>query len=139
MTSLLLDTDVLLDYLIDRKDHAQWSEKVLMAAQNQKLKAYVTPVALSNLYYLLRQTASHQKVIKALKVLLQYLEVAGTTKEAVNYALHSEFTDFEDALQNFSAISQGDISLILSRNIKDYRKSELLIMSPKEYCKAHLH
>jgi hypothetical protein len=42
-------------------------------------------------------------------------------------------------IQNFSAISQGDISLILSRNLKDYRKSELLIMSPQEYCKAHLH
>ena len=138
MTSILLDTDVLLDYLLDRRDHAEWSQKVLLAAQNMKLKAFVTPVALSNLYYLLRKEASHHKVIKTIKVLLKYLHVASTGKEVVELALNSQFTDFEDAIQNFSAIKQGDISFILTRNLKDYRTSEILVMSPKEYSKAHL-
>lgn len=139
MISLLLDTDVLLDYLFNREGHAEWSQEVLLAAQTSDLNAFVTPVALSNLYYLLRKEASHQRVIKALKVLLKYIQVAGVGKEVIELALNSQFTDFEDAIQNFSAIKQGKISIILTRNLKDYRSSEIIIMSPIEFCKAHLH
>ena len=57
-------------------------------------------------------------------------------KNAVMNALNSEFKDFEDALQNFSAIENGQIKIILTRNLKDFKKSELAILTPETYLKG---
>jgi len=57
-------------------------------------------------------------------------------KNAVLNALNSEFKDFEDALQNFSAIENGKIKVILTRNIKDFKKSKLAILTPETYLKG---
>ncbi|MCL6219586.1 hypothetical protein L1967_14920 [Zunongwangia sp. M21534] len=54
-------------------------------------------------------------------------------KEVVLGALNSKFKDFEDALQNFSAVENGEITIILTRNVKDYKKSELAVLTPETY------
>jgi hypothetical protein len=54
----------------------------------------------------------------------------------VENALNSGFNDFEDSLQNFSAINNGNIDLILTRNLKDYRNSELAVFTPETYIKS---
>lgn len=81
-------------------------------------KCFCKPVAFSNLYYLLLKDASHRKVIKALKNLLQFLQVAGGGKELIELALNSQFTDFEDVIQNSPALKQGEIALIHARKKK---------------------
>ncbi len=40
--------------------------------------------------------------------------------------------DFEDALQNYACESYGNIDLILTRNTKDYKKSEISVMTPEQ-------
>lgn len=57
-------------------------------------------------------------------------------KEVVLDTLNSEFKDFEDALQNFSAIQNGKIHIILTRNIKDFKKSNLAVLTPETYLKG---
>ena len=54
----------------------------------------------------------------------------------VRSALMSEFKDFEDALQNFAAINQGNINVIITRNIKDYKKSKIGVLTPENYIKT---
>jgi hypothetical protein len=54
-------------------------------------------------------------------------------KNVVLYALNSDFKYFEDALQNFIAIENGKQHLLLTRNIKDFKKSKVAIMTPKTY------
>jgi len=50
--------------------------------------------------------------------------------------LNSNFKDFEDALQNYSAELNGQIDLIVTRNIKDFSKSSLGVMTPENYLKT---
>ena len=57
-------------------------------------------------------------------------------RNVVINALNSDFKDFEDALQNFSAIENEEIKVILTRNIKDFKKSELAILTPETYLKG---
>ena len=57
-------------------------------------------------------------------------------KNVVLNALNSGFNDFEDALQNFSAIENGQIKIILTRNIKDFKKSELAVLTSETYVKG---
>jgi len=48
-------------------------------------------------------------------------------------AIDSSFADFEDALQNFAAENHATVSIIITRNSKDFKKSNLAVMSPKEF------
>ena len=125
MEKVLLDTDVILDFFFDRKPFSDDSAKILSLCENSKITAFVTSIMLNNIYYLLRKTATHEKVIENLKMLLQIIDVIITDKKTVEVALNSEFKDFEDALQNFSAQNTNDIKIIITRNIKDYKTSKL--------------
>ena len=75
-------------------------------------------------------------MIDKLNQLLLITEVLPMDKEVVRNALNSGFKDFEDALQNFSATKYGDIDVILTRNIKDFKKSEIGVLTPETYLKT---
>lgn len=133
MDKVLIDTDVILDFLFDRKPFSEDAAQILSWCENEKIQGFVTSIMLSNIYYLLRKTAKHEKVIENLKMLLNIVDVITTNKDTVLDALHSQFKDFEDALQNFSAQNSNEIKVIITRNSKDYKTSNLAIMEPETY------
>lgn len=135
MNRVLIDTDVILDFFFDRKPFSNHAAKILSLCESKEITGYVTPVIISNVYYLLKQTARHEKVIEKLNQLIQILEVLVIDKKIILLAIGSDFKDFEDALQNFSAEQSGEIDLIITRNQKDFKKSSLGIMSPENYIK----
>jgi predicted nucleic acid-binding protein len=102
------------------------------------IHGYVTPVICSNLYYLLRQNANHEKVIGKISQLLSILDVLTINKSIVIQALNSDFRDFEDALQNFAAEKKGNINLILTRNTRDFKNSRIGVMTPEDYLKTNI-
>ncbi len=104
--------------------------------ESKEIKGYITSVIISNVYYLLRQTSTHDKVIEKLIQLIGITEVLTTDKNAITQALNSNFKDFEDALQNYSAIVNGEVDLIVTRNVKDFKNSELGVMTPENYIKT---
>jgi predicted nucleic acid-binding protein len=136
MDKVLIDTDVLLDFFFDRKPFAEYSAGILNLCAEKEIKGYITPVIISNVYYLLRKTAKHNIIVEKIKQLLNIIDIVKMDKNAVINALNSEFKDFEDALQNFSAIENGQIKVILTRNLKDYKKSELAILTPETYLRG---
>jgi predicted nucleic acid-binding protein len=136
MKSVLIDSDVILDSLFDRKPFAEHATIILKMCETGKINGFLTPLIYSNIYYLLRQTAKHEKVIEKLKQLLKITEVLQMDRKVVENALNSEFKDFEDSLQNYSAFNSGKIEVILTRNLKDYKNSELGVFTPETYLKS---
>lgn len=133
MTKILIDTDVILDFFFDRKPFSENSAKILSLCESRKINGFITPVILSNVYYLLCKTSKHEKVIEKLKLLISIIEILVINKESIVQALNSDFKDFEDALQNYSAELNKNIDIILTRNTKDYIKSTLAVMTPDIY------
>ncbi len=136
MKSVLIDSDVILDSLFDRKPFAEHATIILKMCETGKINGFLTPLIYSNVYYLLRQTAKHEKVIEKLKQLLKITEVLQMDRKVVENALNSGFKDFEDSLQNYSAFNSGKIEVILTRNLKDYKNSELGVFTPETYLKS---
>lgn len=136
MNHVLLDSDVLLDGLLNRLPFVVHSKELISLCENGKLKGFCTPVMIANIYYLLRKTASHQKVAEKLIALTHIIPVVTIGANEVSDALHSGFKDFEDALQNFSAVHSESIDIIITRNIKDYKTSSLSICTPETYLKT---
>jgi predicted nucleic acid-binding protein len=73
MKNILLDTDVVLDFLLDRKPFSDDTLHILLKCEKKEMNAFVTPVIVANTYYLLRQKASHSYVIEQLKILLKII------------------------------------------------------------------
>lgn len=136
MINFLLDTDVILDYYYGREPHWKYTQLILAICGNKLGNGFVTPIGLSNLYYMLRKQAPHEKVIGDIKDLLTIINVVEINKTSVLDALNSDFNDFEDALQNFSATNSHGIRLIVTRNLKDYKKSQISVVSPIQYLKV---
>lgn len=139
MQKILIDTDVILDFFFDRKPFSDNAAKILSLCESKEIKGYIPSVIISNVYYLLRQTASHEKVVENLNQLISITEVLTTDKVIINKALNSKFKDFEDALQNYSAELSGEIDLIVTRNTKDFKNSALGIMTPENYLSQISH
>jgi predicted nucleic acid-binding protein len=136
MDHVLLDTDVVLDFFLDRAPYADHSARVLEFSERGLIKTYLTPIALSNCYYILRKAAKHEKVIHSLRMLLTIVDIISVDQKSVLKALNSRFKDLEDALQHFSAKNEKMINVILTRNIKDFKESDYAIMTPEMYLKS---
>ena len=136
MTRILIDTDVILDFFFDREPFAENAAKIFSLCELKEIKGFITPVIISNVYYLLRQTAKHEKVIEKLKMLVSITEILVIDKDAILQALNSDFKDFEDGLQNYAAELDKEIDLIVTRNIKDFKNSKLAVMTPDNYMKS---
>ena len=135
MTRILIDTDVILDFFFDRTPFSDDAAIILSLCEAKQIKGFITPVIVSNVYYLLRKTAKHGTVIEKLKMLISITEVLEIGKDALILALNSDFKDFEDALQNYSAELNKEIDIIITRNTKDFKNSSLAVMTPSSYLK----
>ena len=133
MKRVLFDTDVLLDFLFDRKPFSDHTLKLLLACQDKKMIGFLTPVIFSNMYYILRQQASDVYVKEKLDVLLSILRVLPMSEQIVHLAMNSSFKDMEDALQYFSALKNANVDAILTRNTKDFKKSAIPVFLPSEW------
>ena len=133
MKRVLFDTDVLLDFLFDRKPFSDHTLKLLLACQDKKMIGFLTPVIFSNMYYILRQQASDVYVKEKLDVLLSILRVLPMSEQTVHLAINSSFKDMEDALQYFSALKNANVDAILTRNTKDFKKSAIPVFLPSEW------
>ena len=136
INNVLIDSDIILDYFLDRQPFSENSSKILALCDTGRLNGFVTGIAIANIYYVLRKEHKSKTILQGIKVLLAFLDVIKVDKGIILKAIDSEFSDFEDALQNFSADSNSSINAIITRNIKDYKKSNLSILTPSMFLKT---
>lgn len=136
MDNVLIDTDVILEFFFDREPFAEYATEIFNLCEEKKIIGFTTPVIISNVYYLLSKVAKHDIIIEKIKQLLTIIDIVKMDKNVVLNSLNSDFKDFEDALQNFSAVENGKIKIILTRNIKDFKKSTLAVLTPETYLKG---
>jgi len=132
MKYLFLDTNVIIDFLADRKPFSDKAALNFDQALAGKLKIYISAVSYNNIYYILRQSFSNNETIKLLNQLNEMTEIADVTKAIIKQALRSDFKDFEDAIQYFCALSLSKLDLIVTRDTKDFKKAALPVMNPQE-------
>ncbi len=129
---VLLDTDILIDVALDRQPFAEFSAKVLDAAERRVFEAYIAWHSIANFYYIVNSTSLKAQTKDFIVELLTFAEVAPTrTKDAV-FATGLKVTDFEDALQ-IAAAKASNAEIILTRNVKHYTKSPIKAQLPQEF------
>jgi len=133
MGNVFIDTDVIIDFLTDRKPFSLESAKIFSLIDQKKIKGCVSSLSFSNLYYVLRKFGTHKKVISSLQELSDMVDILKVDSDIVKSALNSDFKDFEDSIQYFSAQEHKKVDCIITRNIKDYKDSSLPVMTPETF------
>ena len=133
MENVFIDTDVIVDFLTDRKPFSLESAKIFSLIDQKKIKGCVSSLSFSNLYYVLRKFGTHKKVISSLQDLSELVDILKVDSDIVKSALTSDFKDFEDSIQYFAAQEHKNVDCIITRNIKDYKDSSLPVMTPETF------
>ena len=129
---VLIDTNVVLDVLLNRDDFVRDAVAILKLPESSVQK-YVSASAITDIYYIARQEIKDKAEVKnLLKTLLQIIHVADVSEDNILTALDSDWSDFEDSVQNAVAESHN-YDAVITRNKGDYTKSNLKVFSPKEF------
>ena len=134
MIKAFIDTNVLIDLLLER-DGCQDAATILLWQKEQKCSLFLSSLTMANIAYILRKKFKGIALYNALNKLKTFFSVVSLTADNVESALMLQATDFEDALQYFSAANiQADV--IVTRNEKDFYFSQISITSPKSFLES---
>jgi predicted nucleic acid-binding protein len=130
--NVLIDTNVLLDIMLEREPFVGPAEQVFEAAKHAPIDLFMSATTVTDLYYIARKEKGHEQTLVLIEDLLQCVEVVSVSKAVILHALHSGLPDFEDAVQEGTA-KQANISIIVTRNGADFKKSDLDVYPPQEF------
>ena len=129
---IMLDTNVVLDVLLNRPAFVQNSAAVLRVA-SEEIQEFITASAITDIYYIARKELRGSLQAKALiRNLLQIVHVAAVSEVDIWAALESDWKDFEDSVQNTVAEHQR-FDYIITRNPSDFKDSNLPVLTPQEF------
>lgn len=129
----LIDTCIIIDALQNREPFAQEAQQIFFTIANKHATGYISAKSVLDIYYLThRSTHSDEATRKILKTLLGLFDILDTTQLDCRQALSSDISDYEDAVMCETA-KRCDVDCIVTRNQKDYAKSEVTVYSPAEF------
>lgn len=130
---ILIDTNVILNYITERDDpFRESSKKIMELCAEEKVNGYIAFHSLSIIWYVLRKKSENERRFW-LKNVCEILPVVGATHEQVLEAIDQvNFTDFEDCLQDKCAQNIG-AHYIITCNVNDFINANTKIINPKEF------
>ncbi len=131
MTRLFLDTNIVVDLLERREPFCQDAVKLFTMAYNKQVQLVVSPMTYSTASFLLRKHGS-KGVRNLLANFRQLSRVATTNERTVDDSLASQFKDFEDAMQYYTAL-RAKADVVITRNGKDFTASKIPVMTAADY------
>lgn len=131
---VLIDTNILLDYLICRKPFDTDARKIVKACSEKKIDGCIAAHSIPNMFYILRKSFSTNERRMLLQDICELFVVEGIDKAKLVSALKNEdFSDFEDCLQMECAEEFG-ADFIVTRNVNDYKGSSIPGIEPDRFC-----
>jgi predicted nucleic acid-binding protein len=130
---ILVDTNILLDYLLTREPYFDDANKIVLSCTIGNIKGCIAVNSIPNMFYILRKDFNPDKRREALINLCMIFEVVGIDKTKLLACLDNKsFDDFEDCLQSECAKEFG-ADFIITRNVKDFKLSNIPAITPGEF------
>jgi predicted nucleic acid-binding protein len=130
-----VDTNVYLNSLQERDN--QISKKVLTFLEERDIKIFVNDLSIINIHYITRKSINRELIKTELKKILSKHGLVPIDRFIIENSLDSEFKDFEDGVQFFCA-KRVEADLIITNNPKDFKKSDIKIMTPLEFYSEYI-
>ena len=128
---VFLDTNVIID-LIQRRVGYDDAALIMQKAENGEYSLFTSSLSMVNVAYILRKYYKGENLYHLLEELGDIIDVITVSSEAYHQALQSRASDFEDAVQLFSAI-ESEMDCIVTRNAQDFLSGKLPIYTPIDF------
>ncbi len=135
MDKVFVDTDIILDFLGFREPFYINAANLFSLADKGELQIFVSSLSFANLNYLLSKQYNTNEARKKLLKFKTLVSVLAVDDKIIELSLTSDFKDFEDGIQYFSAIDKG-LRIILTRNLKDFKTADIAVITAEEYLKG---
>lgn len=135
MKNVFVDTNVLLDLLLKRKEFLHDATQLFSKADLGHIQLFVSALSFANAYYILYKATNDKEARKELRKVEALLTIIDLKGKLLKLSLNDlNFKDFEDGLQYYSAL-EGKVDVIVTRNLKDFKASELPVMTAASFLK----
>lgn len=134
MTRVFLDTNILVDLIADRKPFSKHAIEIFKSAEERKTQLFTSSHSIATAHYLLKKYVEEKDLRDILSNLLEFLDVIPVDLDVLKKGLRSNHKDFEDAIQIICASSITGIDFIVTRNTKDFKTSNIAVLTPDEMC-----
>ncbi len=133
MSVLFVDTNVVLDLLAKREPFYDSAAKLFSLADKKKVRLSISSLTFANTSYVLTRLKSADKSREILRRFRVLVKVLLLDDKVIDLALNdNNFKDFEDGLQYYSAIENGQ-EMIITRDLSGFKDSRIPVMTPEEY------
>lgn len=132
---LFLDTNIMFDFLGERDPYYISAAKIATLADKRKLKIVVSAMSYTTTSYFLTKYDGLEKMKNKLRKFKVISEICELDALIIEKGLNSDFSDFEDSIQYYSAL-RTECDIIITRNEKDFKKSQIPVMTPDEFLKS---
>ncbi len=133
MMKLFLDTNIVIDLLAKREPFYKPAAQIFSLADKMKIQLYVSALTFGNTNYILlkeRKPEEAKAILRKLKLIVNFISL---DDKIIGLSLNdTDFRDYEDAIQYYSAIENG-IETIITRNLKDFQKSKIPVLTAEQY------
>lgn len=135
VNKILIDTNVLLDYLLERDPYFENAKKVVISCVEGKVKGCIAAHSIPNMFFILRKDFTAKERREVLTNICKIFDIEGIDKAKLLSGLaNEEFSDFEDCLQ-MECAKAYEAEYIVTRNVSDYATSEIKAIEPEDYLK----
>ncbi len=133
MNRLFIDTNVLLDLLANRKPFVEDASILFSKGDTKEVLLSISSLTFANTHYVLAKMKSPKQAKSILRKFKVLTEVLPLDDKIIELALNDDnFGDFEDALQYYVALENGQ-EIIITRNKKDFKGISIPVMTPGEF------
>ena len=131
MKTVFIDTNILLDVLLNRDELNQQSAEVWRACENGSVGGMVSAMTLNTVHYVCAKNLSRKQALEAVRLILAIFKVVTLDEKTLRLAADNPGSDFEDAIQFYSAL-EARASCIVTRDANDFPRGQIPILSPGE-------
>lgn len=133
---VLLDTNVVLDVLLQRAPWLTEAQALWQANDDDRLTACLTATTLTDIFYVARRLTDLRRARQAVQLCLDAFAVVPVDRAILLRAQQLSGPDFEDNVQIASAEAAG-LEAIVTRDRESYQGAPLPVWLPAE-CLQHL-
>ena len=135
MRRLLLDVNLILDVLLDRRPHAEVASAVWTGVEMGAAHGLLSAHAVTTIHYLNTRAVGAKMARATTEALLSVFDVAIVDEAVLRSAAAMGWRDFEDAVTTAAAL-RARCDAIVTRNPKDFAKASIRVVTPAEAAAA---
>lgn len=133
---LFLDTNVILDFVLNRLPFSEDASSIIEHATINKFEIFISSSSITDIYYIISKKYNKKIAHDFISDVVLNFKLTEVNHTTISDAVKSTFNDFEDAVQYQSAL-HANVNFIITRNVKDFAKSKIKIFTPKEFIKKY--